>query len=199
MFEIFEKGGLLMIPLGICSVVALTIILERFFNLRWDKVFNLEVMDLISSLIEEQEYQKAVQICKKNSNGITNVMAAGLECHQKSKEEIREAIADAGRQEIADLEKNLPVLGTIAGIAPLIGLLGTVTGMIKVFKVISIQGMGQASTLAGGISEALITTATGLMIAIPSLVAYNYFVRKAEKIILKIERHSSRLLSKFSN
>jgi biopolymer transport protein ExbB len=156
----------------------------------------MEVMNLVSSLIDENEYAKAMQICRKNSNGITNVLSAGLECHQKSKDDVREAIADAGRQEVALLEKNLPVLGTIAGIAPLIGLLGTVTGMIKVFRVISVQGMGGASTLAGGISEALVTTATGLMIAIPSLVAYNYFARKAEKIILRIERNSTRLLLK---
>ena len=196
MLEIFEKGGVLMVPLGICSVVALMIILERFSNLRWDKIFNIDVMRLISSLIDESEYEKAVQICRKNSNGITNVLAAGLECHHKSKEDVREAIADAGRQEIALLEKNLPVLGTIAGISPLLGLLGTVTGMIKVFRVISVQGMGQAATLAGGISEALVTTATGLAIAIPSLVAYNYFDRKAEMIVLRIERHTTHLLSK---
>ena len=185
-----------MIPLGICSVITLTIILERFFNLRWDKIFNMESMKLISSLIDENEYEKAANVCRKNSNGITNVLVAGLQCHRQSKEDVKEAIADAGRQEVANLEKYLPVLGTIAGIAPLIGLLGTVTGMIKVFRVISVQGMGQAATLAGGISEALITTATGLMIAIPTLVAYNYYARKAEKIILRIERHSTLLLSK---
>ncbi len=196
MLEIFEKGGFLMIPLAICSVVAMTVILERFFNLRWDKIINTEAMSLISSLIDEKEYEKAGQVCRKNANGVTNVLAAGLEYHHKGKDEVREAIADAGRQEVLVLEKNLPVLGTIAGISPLLGLLGTVTGMIKVFKVISVQGMGQASTLAGGISEALFTTATGLMIAIPSLVAYNYFVNKAEKIVLRIERHSTRLLSK---
>lgn len=196
MLEIFEKGGLLMIPLGICSVITLSIIMERLVNLRWDKIFNLDVINLVSSLIDENEYQKAVQICRNNANAITNVLAAGLENHGKSKDDIKEAITDAGRQEVALLEKNLPVLGTIAGISPLIGLLGTVTGMIKVFKVISVQGMGQAGTLAGGISEALITTATGLMIAIPTLVAYNYFDRKAEKIILQIERYSTSLLSK---
>ena len=185
-----------MIPLGICSVITLSIIMERLVNLRWDKIFNLDVINLVSSLIDENEYQKAVQICRNNANAITNVLAAGLENHGKSKDDIKEAITDAGRQEVALLEKNLPVLGTIAGISPLIGLLGTVTGMIKVFKVISVQGMGQAGTLAGGISEALITTATGLMIAIPTLVAYNYFDRKAEKIILQIERYSTSLLSK---
>lgn len=196
MFEIFDKGGLLMIPLGICSVAALAIILERLRNLRWNKIFNRDVMNLISSLVDENEYQKAAQICKKNSSEITNVLAAGLECHGKNKDDVREAIIDAGRQEIVILEKNLPVLATIAVITPLLGLLGTVTGMIKVFSVISVQGMGQAATLAGGISEALVTTATGLTIAIPSLLAYNYFERKAEKIILRIEQHSNRLVAK---
>ena len=111
-------------------------------------------------------------------------------------EEVKEAIVDQGRQEARTLERGLGVLETVAGIAPLMGLLGTVLGMIRVFDVISRQGLGQTQSLSGGISEALITTVAGLSIAIPTLVAYNYFTHKVEDLVLEIEKYSAQILNK---
>ncbi|MCK5439649.1 MAG: MotA/TolQ/ExbB proton channel family protein, partial [Gemmatimonadetes bacterium] len=119
---------------------------------------------------------------------------AALDNKDGSRDEIRERVEHQGRQEIARLERGLGLLETIAAIAPLLGLLGTVLGMIEVFDVVSQQGAGQAQELSGGISQALITTATGLSIGIPALVAYNYFVGKAERLVLDIEDHTDRLI-----
>ena len=113
-----------------------------------------------------------------------------------NKSEIKELITDEGRQQVRDLEKGLVILETVAGIAPLLGLFGTVLGMIRVFDTISKIGVGQASALSGGISEALITTAVGLSIGIPALVFFNYFTSRAENLILDIEKYSTTLLQK---
>jgi biopolymer transport protein ExbB len=125
---------------------------------------------------------------------MTNITLAALANFNKGREEIREAIEDAGRHEVPHLERYLTWLSTIASVAPLLGLLGTVMGMIKVFNVISTQGPGNPNALAGGISEALLTTAAGLTVAIPSFVLYNYFVNKADKLIIEIEKNSLLLL-----
>jgi biopolymer transport protein ExbB len=121
---------------------------------------------------------------------------AGLDSRGFPPEEIKENIVDQGRQEIGDLSKGLVVLETVAGVSPLLGLLGTVIGMIKVFQEISEVGVGQGNLLAGGIAEAILTTAAGLFVAIPSLVLYNFFTSRAEALILEIEKHSSTLLRK---
>ncbi len=183
-----------MYPLLLCSIITLAIILERFFNLRREKIFLPEVTDFIDSLLGAAEVPKAIELCEKHPSPLTNVIKAGIESRQLERDQIKETITDAGRQEVPVLEKNLIILGTIAGIAPLLGLLGTVTGMIKVFQVISAQGVGQADAMAGGISEALISTATGLAIAVPALVAYNYYLHKAQGLILELEKYSQQLL-----
>lgn len=198
MLAFLEKGGVLMYPLLICSILTLAIILERFFNLRREKLFLPEVTKFIDSLLDTKELPKALELCHKHPAPLTNVIKAGIDNRHLEREQIKEAIIDAGRQEVPVLEKNLIVLGTIAGISPLLGLLGTVTGMIKVFQVISAQGVGQASALAGGISEALITTATGLAIAVPALVAYNYYLHKAQGLILELEKYSQQLLNRLT-
>ncbi len=185
-----------MFPLLLCSITALGIIIERSVNLIERKIFPQDIINLIDSLIQTNELEKAYLICEKRCSPLTNIIKSAIENRQQGQEAIKEAILDAGRQEVPSLEKNLVILGTIAGISPLLGLLGTVTGMIKVFRVISAQGIGGAGALAGGISEALITTATGLAIAIPSLVAYNYFVHKVEKLVITMEKHSLRLINK---
>jgi biopolymer transport protein ExbB len=196
LLEVFDKGGILMTPLILCSVIALAVILERAVNLRKKKIFLPQVVNLVGSLIEEGKLQLVRQICDENTSPLANIIKAGIDNINQDREEIKTTIMDAGRQEVPVLEKNLVLLGTIAGISPLLGLLGTVTGMIKVFRVISVQGVGQAGALAGGISEALITTATGLAIAVPALVAYNYFVHKVERLILDIEKYSLQLVNR---
>jgi biopolymer transport protein ExbB len=194
--EFFRQGGILMTPLVLCSVIALAIGLERAINLRRKKIFLPQVVNLVGSLIEEGKLQLVRQICDENASPLANIIRVGIDNYNQEREEIKATIMDAGRQEVPVLEKNLLLLGTIAGISPLLGLLGTVTGMIKVFRVISVQGVGQAGALAGGISEALITTAIGLAIAVPALVAYNYFVHKVEMLILDIEKYSLQLVNR---
>jgi len=141
----------------------------------------------------------ALSICEKHKGPFANIIRVGLESRDLPKEEIKEALNDQGRQEVYSLEKGLIILETIAGIAPLLGLLGTVIGILKVFNVISVVGVGQATAMAGGISEALITTIVGLSIGIPAVVGFNYFTNKAESLVLKIEKYSSALLKKVSS
>jgi biopolymer transport protein ExbB len=177
-----------MIPLAIASVVAVGIIVERAWNLRATKILPPEEVERIYKLIDSGEFVRAEEYAGSRPGALNNTLLPALQARRESREYIREIVRDAGRQEIPGLERYLGILGTIASVSPLLGLLGTVLGMIQVFAVVSLQGVGQADALAGGISQAMITTATGLSIAIPTLAAYNYFVGKAEAIVLEIER-----------
>ncbi|HNT66755.1 MAG TPA: MotA/TolQ/ExbB proton channel family protein [bacterium] len=190
------RGGVVMIPLLLCSVLGLAIILEKSINLHRRRILHPELVRLIHSIDSEQDIQMAKSLCKKQPGPFANIILVGLQNRHLDKAEIKELIEDQGRQEIRSLERGLSVLEMIAGVAPLLGLLGTVIGMIKVFTVISAQGTGQASLLAGGISEALITTATGLVIGIPILVAYNFYTHRAEDLVLDIEKHSNAMLQR---
>jgi len=191
-----SRGGIIMIPILLCSILGLAIVFEKIFSLRRNRILIPEIVSLIESIETNDDIKLATSICVKNSGPLASIILTGLNNQHLPGDEIRELITDRGRQEVRTLERGLSVLETIAGVAPLLGLLGTVLGMIKVFAVISTQGTGQASLLAGGISEALITTATGLSVGIPVLVAYNYFTNRAENYILDIENYSSILLKK---
>ena len=135
-------------------------------------------------------------ICDKYDGPLSNVVKLGLRNFTLPKNEIKEILEDQGRQEIRKLERGLIVLETIAAIAPLLGLLGTVLGMVEVFEVIKDQGIGQTAALSGGISQALLTTVAGLFIGIPVLIAYNYFTNKSESLVLDIEKHTNDLVNK---
>lgn len=193
-----QRGGILMIPLILCSIIVLAIVIERAFTLRRKKVLIPEIISVIETIKKPEDIHLAISICQKNEGAFANIVQLGLENKDLSNEELKELIIDQGRQEVRSFEKGLVVIETIAGIAPLLGLLGTVTGMIKVFTVISEQGLGQTQALSGGISEALITTVVGLSIGIPALVLYNYFTDKAENLIMDIEKFTSELLRKLS-
>ena len=167
----------------------------------WDSLVKGGIMmiPLILSIENPSEVEKALNEMKKNGGPFINIIRVGIDNRKRTKEEIRESILDQGRQEARKLERGLTILETIAGIAPLMGLLGTVLGMIKVFRVISEQGLGQTQALSSGISEALITTVVGLFIAIPALVSFNYFTHKVEDIVLEIEKYSGQLLNKLDD
>ena len=175
-------------PLTICSVLAVAIIVERVINLRASKVLPSDEVEHLGSLIEGGLLEQAEDYCDRRPGPLTNIVAAALEARKESPEGIRQVVEDQGRQEVPQLQRYLGVLGTVASVSPLLGLLGTVLGMIEVFRVVSTQGIGQAESLAGGISQAMITTATGLTIAIPALVAYNAFSDKANALILEMEK-----------
>jgi len=193
-----QHGGILMIPLILCSIIVLAIVIERAISLRKKKVLIPEIINVIDTIKKPGDIHLAISICQKNEGAFANIVKLGLENTDLSNDELKDLISDQGRQEVRSLEKGLVVIETIAGIAPLLGLLGTVVGMIKVFTVISEQGLGQTQALSGGISEALITTVIGLSIGIPSLVLYNYFTDKAENLILDIEKFTSKLLRKLT-
>jgi biopolymer transport protein ExbB len=196
MLEYFNQGGVLMYPLAVCSVMALAIILERWYNLQHSRVIRPEIIQVIENIKGPEDLGLAYSICEKNKGPFSSIMLTALEMKNLPKEEIKEAILDAGRQQTRRLERGLVVLETVAGISPLLGILGTVFGMITIFKDITQFGIGQASALAGGIQLALITTATGLCIGIPALVGYNYFTNKVEGLVLELEYYAGALINK---
>jgi len=196
MIEILERGGIMMYPLILASVLALAIIIERFFSLRKKKIIIPDIINVVEQFSSFQDMELAKNICSKYSGPLSNLIKIGLDNTDLDRADIKELIEDQGRQEVRHLERGLTILETVAVIAPLMGLLGTVLGMIRVFGVIKEQGIGQAAALSGGISEALITTVTGLFVGIPVLIFYNYFARKAENFVLDIEKYSIFLIQK---
>jgi biopolymer transport protein ExbB len=194
MLELFKAGGWLMIPLFICSVISIAIIAERFWSLQKKRIAPGELVTQIWQWLQyKQVDEHRIKALQANSP-LGQVLAAGLIARNSSRDITKESIQDVGRHVTVAMERNLNTLGTIAAISPLIGLLGTVIGMIKVFAVITAEGVGNPETLAGGISEALITTATGLVVAIPSLIFYRYFRGKINKLVVGMEEQAMQLI-----
>jgi len=192
--DLLWSGGILMIPLFVCSVLSLAIIIERIFVLRDKEIVKLDVVRSVKELVAQKKVPEAITLCEKNPSSIGRIVCEVLRSNFKDRTILKEIGENAGRQEVPVLEKNLQSLGTIAAVAPLLGLTGTVFGMIKVFTVISEKGIAHPSQLAGGISEALVTTATGLVVGIPALVFFNYFSSKIDKFLLKIENQITQLI-----
>jgi len=194
MLEILKSGGWLMWPILICSVIAMAIIAERFWALRKKKIIPKHLVAQIYQLRKKKQLDmNAVQALKENSH-LGRVLASGLMSMHYSREIMKESIEETGRAVVHDMEKYLNTLGTIAQIAPLLGLLGTVVGMIKVFTVITTHGVGNPGVLAGGISEALITTAAGLSVAIPALIAARHFRRHIDELVIDMEQEAIKLV-----
>lgn len=187
MWAILLKGGVIMIPLTLLSILGVGVVIEKLINLRQSKVLAREVINCIESLRTPQDIPMAIKICERYNSPLANIVQAGLVEAQTPAPEVRQVMEDVGRREVKRLERYLVALETVAAASPLLGLLGTVFGMIKVFSVISIAGVGEAGLLSGGIAEALITTAFGLSIGIPALVAYNFFDSRVENFVIKIE------------
>jgi len=194
MFELFNKGGFLMYPIFFSSLLAIAIFFERMFYLKSIKTSTRKFGNRISDLIRKGNINFAITACRKNFSPISQIILAALLKHGNSREEIKEVIEDTARQEVTILERNLPILATVGNIAPLLGLLGTVFGMIKAFQVVSVVGVGNPEALAGGISEALLTTAFGLSVAIPTIVAYNYLAHRVDRQIKEMESTSVEIL-----
>lgn len=195
----FEKGGVIMYLILLCSVVALAVFIERLWQLHLARINTEKVMSDISVTLKKNRIKEALDICRKLRGPVSNILKAGILKHDRPRAEIREAIEDAGVHEVPELEKNISILATIAHITPLLGLLGTVLGMVKAFQAIQEKAVASYSVnpgdLAGGIWEALITTVAGLFVAIPTFVAYNFLVSRAESIVLDMERSSTRLIN----
>jgi biopolymer transport protein ExbB len=194
MLELFKAGGWLMLPLLACSIIAVGIIAERFWSLQTKHISPPELISQIWQWLRFQQVDESRIKALQANSPLGQILAAGLINRDHSREITKESIEDVGRHVTVSLERNLNTLGTIAAIAPLIGLLGTVIGMIKVFAVITTEGVGNPETLAGGISEALITTATGLVVAIPSLIFYRFFRGKISRLVVDMEEQAMKLI-----
>ncbi len=199
MLEVFQKGGFLMYPIFFCSLIAITIFFERMFYLRSIRAKSKRFVTRIYDLVKKGSIELAISACRKNPIPISMIMLSGLTRYSQTREEIKEAIEDSANQEIPALEKHLSTLSTIGNISPLLGLLGTVFGMIKAFNVISVMGVGKPEVLAGGISEALLTTAFGLSVAIPTIVVYNYLSNRVDKLVKEMEITCVDLLDLLTN
>lgn len=196
MIEFFAKAGILIYPLGLCSLVASLITIERMLALRRSKVLPREIVEVVEAVRPARDLSVALEVVRNNPGVLSNIMRAGLENADQPWEIMRDTTLDVGRQETSRLESHLVWLQTVAQAAPLLGLLGTVLGMMKMFTAISVAGLGDAQVLSEGISEAMITTAVGLGIGIPSLIAYNLLEAKAESLVNSIEAHASELVSR---
>jgi len=193
-FELLESGGLLIIPILLCSIVAMGIIGERFWTLQKDEVLPPEMVTQVWELAKSKQLDSKTIKQLKDSSPLGAILAAGVSNQHLGRDVMKESIAEAGRQVAHDLERFLNALGTIATITPLLGLLGTVVGMIKVFSAIVAHGVGDPTVLAGGISEALITTAAGLVVAIPCVIFHRYFDGLVESLVISMEDESLKLI-----
>lgn len=194
-YELIARGGVLMWPILLCSIVALTIIIERFLALRRADVDAREFMDTMRQVLRQDRIQEALEQCDESKAPIARIMKAGILKHNRPKDDIREAIEDAARFEVPRLERYLSGLATCASVAPMLGLLGTVQGMIKCFAQIqNRRGQVSPADLAEGIGNALVATAAGLVVAIPALIVYNYFVTRVQGMVTEMEASSSELM-----
>jgi biopolymer transport protein ExbB len=187
-------GGWLMIPILLCSVAAVAIIVERFWSLQSKKIAPLNLVAQVWQWYKSDSLDENRIDALSANSPLGRILAAGLTNRKYPREVMKESIEDTGRQVVHELERFLNTLGTIAAITPLLGLLGTVIGMIKVFTAIMTHGVGNPSVLAGGISEALITTAAGLFVAIPTLIFYRYFRGKVDALVLKMEEEALKIV-----
>ena len=194
MFEFVRAGGWMMLPILICSVVAMAIVLERFWSLQKRRVtpdnLAVQVWQWARSGVLDDKRIAAL----RSESPLGRVLAAGLINREYEREVMKESIEEVGRHVIYELGRYLNTLGTIAAISPLLGLLGTVIGMIKVFAAITNEGIGDATILAGGISEALLTTAAGLSVAIPTLMFHRFFRSRVEGYVVTMEQEALKLV-----
>lgn len=194
-----KSGGWLMLPIILCSVVSIAIIAERFWSLRIDKVLPKHLVATVWNAVKNDTFQASdIELLSKQS-ALGKILSAGLIHRNQTRERIKESIEERGREVVHELERFLDILGTIASISPLLGLLGTVVGMISVFATITTHGVGDAGALAGGISQAMVTTAAGLSVAILSLVFYRFFRRRVDTIVVEMEREAIKMVDVLHN
>ncbi len=195
MIELLQQGGPIMAIIVLLSLVGTVIIIERLLFFRKIRVDEEKMISRLKSALEKGHFDEAVSICDNNPAPITNLMKVGIEHRNFSESEIKESIMNAANLEIPRLERYLPALGTVAHIAPLLGLLGTVTGNIEAFGVLGqFAAGGDPRALANGIAEALLTTAAGIVVAVPAIIFYNHLVSKVNHIIIRLENRVGELV-----
>ncbi len=188
MWDLIKAGGWLMLPIIACSVIAMAIVLERLWALRRSRVLPPQLVQALHKAVEGNALVTAEGLLRLSGQSpLGRLLSAGVANYHLGREVVKESLEDCGRQVVHDLERYLNALGTIASVAPLLGLLGTVFGMIEVFNVIATQGNGNIALLSDGIAKALITTAGGLTVAIPSLLFYRYLRARVDELVLRME------------
>lgn len=193
-YELVVAGGWLMLPIILSSIVMIAIAIERYWSLRPSKVVPPTLLGQVWHWLKHNQLTKENIHQLRGSSALGSILAAGISNSGHGREVMKDSIEEAAAQVIHGLEKHLAPLGTIAAVTPLLGLLGTVIGMIKVFTAIMIEGTGNAAVLAGGISEALITTAAGLTVAIPALIFLRYFERRVDTLVVDMEDKAIKLI-----
>lgn len=203
MWDMIQKGGPMMYLIILSSILAFGVAIDRIYNLYRARIDADKFMDEITVVLKRNKIIEAIEMCNKTPGPIAHIIKAGVLKHDRSKPEIKEAVEEAAQLEIPRLEKHLPILATIAHIAPLLGLLGTVTGMIKSFQVIQAKALSlvpvNPGDLAGGIWEALLATVAGLAVAIPTYVAYNYLTSQVDNLVYDMERSATDLVNLLSS
>ena len=194
----FEKGGVMMYPILFSSILMLGIAIERLYNLRRKNVINSDFLKNVRSQWDWKDIKKTLQLCNTFDNSLSRILKVGVLRVGGKLDEIERAIEGAGQHEASLMNSNLRVLGAVANITPMMGLLGTVLGMIKAFNVISLSGTGSPGLVASGISEALITTAAGMAVGIPALALYHYFRGKIDRYVFEMEEISFQLIEELS-
>lgn len=199
MWDLILAGRYMMIPIALCSLVGMAVFLERLFMLRRRRIVIPEIASAVETLPRASDFSVAYAVCERHPGPFANLVRTGLDNADNAWEIIRDVLQEAGRQEGVRLLRNLRVLETIAAAAPLLGLLGTVVGMIRVFAGISHVGLGNPEVLSSGISEAMVTTAAGLMVGIPALVGHNWLEARAHGIVFELEVYATRILDTLRN
>lgn len=194
MLEVVSAGGWLMLPIILCSIAVIAISVERYWTLNPTKIAPRHLLAQVWGWIKNNQLDGAKLKELKQSSELGRVLAAGLSNSRHGRDVMKDSIQEAASQVVHEMERYVGALGTIAAIAPLLGLLGTVLGMIKVFTAIMLQGTGNAGVLAGGISEALVTTAAGLCVAIPAMMSHRYFVRRVDALVVNMEQEAVKLV-----
>jgi biopolymer transport protein ExbB len=194
MLNYFFRGGIMMYPLFLASVLALAIIINKFQVLSRARTGERELMGRIKGLVNQQRVEQAVAVCNNSKGPVASILQAGLSQHNKGQKAMEDAFETQASEEVPLLESYLPALATIAAVSTLMGFTGTVIGMIRAFDSIAAASATSPAIVASGISEALITTATGLLIAIPTLLFYRYFVHRVDKFVSEIERYCKELV-----
>lgn len=188
LIDMFLKGGSIMWPILACSIIGLAVIIERYIVIRKSKINVAAFLIKIRGMLKKKDVEAAMQYCLEEKSPVSNIIRKGLRKYKLGHQRVKEAIEDAGKQEIYKLEKGLSILATVAGVAPMLGFLGTVTGMVSAFMTIQdLQGAVSPSDLAGGIWEALITTVFGLIVGIIALLFYNYFLGRINRLVSEME------------
>ena len=186
-WSLLKEGGYTMIPIGLCSIIMVAVVFERLISLRREKVLPDELVTATEHYLRRADYDEAVRICERYEVPFAHIVRAGLSRRHIGIGEMERAMVGAGQHEATVLSRNLRTLGVIANLAPMLGLFGTVVGMIRAFDVISQFGTGNPGLVAEGISEALLTTAAGLIVGIPSLAAYHFFKARGDRFLFEIE------------